>query len=249
MILLILSVSFSCKLREKLVYFNQSSEKDSIQSTYHFKFKPGDIVNIKVSSLDMDAVKPFNVDYGIRASPDGYTTGSSAREGFLIDESGTINFPVLGKVKIGGLNRDEAEEILTTRLKEFIDQPILNIHVMNFKISVLGSVGQPGTFTVPNERITVFEALGLAGDLKITGNRKNVVVIREKEGKKTQINLDLTSTAIFNSEAYYLEQNDIVYAEPNKAERYTSTLFKSTGGLLFSILSVILTTYLLIIAK
>lgn len=249
LIILLMSNIYSCKMHDKLVYFNNKTNADTLQASSNFTFKSGDIISIHVSSLDMEAVKPFNADFGIKASPDGYTSGNAAREGFLINNNGEINFPVLGKLKIGSLSREDAENLLINRLKEYVDDPIVNIRVLNFKVSVLGSVTHPGTFTVPNERISIFEALGLAGDLKITGVRKNVTIIREENGIKRELVLDLTSASVFTSSGYYLQQNDIVYVEPNGSERFSSSLFKSTGTLIFSVLSVIVSTYLLIVSN
>lgn len=238
----------SCKTRENLVYFQHSDQSDTTKhSNFTFIFKPGDIVSINVSSIDAEAVKPFNTDYGLKAGPDGYTTGNAARDGYLLDASGAINFPVLGAVKLGGLSRNDAIDTLVNRLKVYVDDPIVNLRVTNFKVTVLGSVSHPGTFTVPNERITIFEAFGLSEDLKITGKRQNVVVIRENNGIKKEIRLDLTSQEVFNSPAYYLQQNDIVYVEPNPAERYSSSFFKTSSSVILSAVSIMFTSYAIFI--
>lgn len=233
----------SCQTRQKLVYFQNNGTKDSslISADYIFKYKQNDIVSIVVSSSEPDLVKPFNMNIVSSNSPDGYSTGNASRDGYLIDQNGEISFPVIGKIKIGGLDRIQAMELLETKLKQYVNDPIVNIRVTNFKITVLGSVQKPGTFNIPNERITILEALGLSEDTKITGVRKNILVIRENSNKKEEIRLDLRSKDIFHSPAYYLQQNDVVYVEPNRLERYGSTIFKSSTGMFISSVTIILT--------
>lgn len=235
----------SCKTRQNLVYFHSGNEKDSTESikasVFEFKFKTDDIVAIQVSGSDPELLKPFLMNSSMSNNQDGYETGNASKDGYLIDQNGEINFPVIGKIKFGGLTRIQAIDLLTLKLKDYVNDPIVNIRVTNFKITVLGSVQHPGTFMIPNERITILEALGLCEDTKITGVRKNVLIIRENQNGKQEIRLDLTSKDIFNSPAYYLQQNDVVYIEPNNLERFSSTILKSSTGVVVSSVTVILT--------
>ncbi|TNE55625.1 MAG: polysaccharide export protein [Bacteroidetes bacterium] len=233
----------ACKTREKLVYFQHGDLPDSTEQKipFEFRYKPNDIVSINISSSNPELVKPFNANLLPSNYPDGYTSGNASRDGYLIDEQGEIQFPVIGSIKIGGLSRTEAIEVMTKKLKEYVDDPIVNMRVTNFKVTILGSVNQPGTFNIPNERISLLEALGLAKDTKITGIRKNVLIIRDEDGQKKEYRIDLTSREFYKSQVYYLEQNDVVYVEPNKKERFGSTVFKSSTGIFVSSVTVVLT--------
>ena len=175
-------------------------------------------------------------------SNSGYTTGVPAKAGYLIDQDGNVNLPVIGKVHLAGMRRTEAITMLENKYSDYLQHPIVNIHIENFKITVLGEVNHPGTFKIPNERITILEAIGLAGDLKIAGERRNVLVIRDNDGIKTEYRVDLTSTDILYSPVYYLEQNDVVYVEPNSTARRQATVWRTEGSLFISLTSLIVTT-------
>lgn len=250
---LAICLSTSCKTRQKLVYFNSNTKTDTSQiiqaSTFDFKFKTDDIVSIQVSGTDPELLKPFMMNSSQGNNQDGYETGNASKDGYLIDQNGEINFPVIGKIKIGGLSRIQAIDLMTLKLKEYVNDPIVNLRVTNFKITVLGSVQHPGTFMIPNERITILEALGLCEDTKITGVRKNVLIVRETQNVKQEIRLDLTSKDIFSSPAYYLQQNDVVYVEPNNLERFSSTILKSSTGVVVSSVTVVLTALNIILNK
>ena len=126
---------------------------------------------------------------------------------------------------------------------------MVNVQILNYKVTVLGDVLRPGTFKIPNERITILEAIGLAGDLNITGNRKNVKIVRDENGKKSEYLLDLTSSSIFYSPAYYLQQNDVVYVEPNTAARNNSTVWKTSGSIFISTVALVITTINVLLIK
>src|SRR5690606_28720874 len=135
----------------------------------------------------------------------------------LIDDKGEIDFPKVGKVKLAGLTRTQAMDALRSEVGKYIVDPGISMVVRNFRVTVLGEVVRPGTFTIENDRVTILEALGLAGDLTIYGRRNNVLLIREQDGKKQEYRIDLTKRETMNSPAYYLTQNDVVYVEPNGA--------------------------------
>jgi polysaccharide export outer membrane protein len=130
-------------------------------------------------------------------------------------------------------------------LTAYLENPVVHIRILNFKVTVLGDVKKPGTFNVPNERITLLEALGVAGDLNITGVRDNVLVLRNENGKSVQYRVDLTQASLLESPVYYLKQNDVVYIEPNAAARFSSTLLKNSSSVSIPLISVILTAFLL----
>ena len=248
--LLILGLAFitSCKTREKLVYFqNGVSGSDSSAvntSNYTPSFKKDDLLSIVVTADDPETTIPFNLPAaaGTVAANSGYTSGNPERIGYLINENGVISLPYAGEIQIGALSRSEAVSLIQDKLSVYVKNPIVNIQILNFKVTVLGDVARPGTFKVPNERITLLEAIGLSGDLRITGNRKNVLVIRDNDGIKKEYRIDLTSSDLFSSPVYYLEQNDMVYVEPNGTARSRSSLLVTTSGIFISLTSLILTT-------
>lgn len=250
MFFILMALSSSCVSKYKINYFQTKNSNDSSVvlnkvHTYNYTpvFKQDDFIFIEVTGLDEVSIKPFilnssNVNGNQSTS---YDNGIAAKSGYLIDAEGNIELPFAGKIKLAGLNRMEATELIKSKLSDYISHPVINIRIQNFKVTVLGDVRNPGSFNIPNERITIPEILGIAGDLNITGLRNNILVIREENGQKTEYRVDLTSKDIFNSPVYYLSQNDIVYVEPNRAKR-NSSLISSTAGVLISITSLIIAT-------
>ncbi len=244
---------FSCKVPENVVYFQNSANLEKISSTNSFTsvFKVDDIVGIMVSAADMDAVRPFNLMQGsssLGESSGGDTSSAGTGEPtYLINEEGNIDFPVLGELKIAGLTRIEAKKVIKEKLKIYINDPIVSVRLKNFKITVMGEVSKPGSYTIPNERVTIIEALGLAGDMTIKGRRENVIIIRENEGVNTYHRVDLTSKSIFESPVYYLAQNDVLYVEPNDSRIKESKTRNNTLGIIISIVGVVLSVVTLVI--
>jgi polysaccharide export outer membrane protein len=253
-ILLLLAISLlstSCKLREKTIYF-QGTSTDSTLTNVNYTpiFKSDDFLAIVVYGDDPESVVPFNLTATTTNSTlSGYESGVASTTGYLIDANGDVNMPIIGKVHISGLNRMEATELIQSKLKDYIKNPIVSIQIQNYKVTVLGDVRNPGTFKIPNERITLIEAIGLAGDLSITGSRKNVLVIRDSNGTKTEYRVDLTKKDFFQSPVYYLTQNDVVYVEPSMVKRTEATLWRTSGPVLITLTSLILTTITLITTK
>ncbi|MGI6592062.1 MAG: polysaccharide biosynthesis/export family protein [Bacteroidales bacterium] len=246
-LLVLFSLLSSCASREKIVYFSNPPQDTAIsrQTIYNPVFKKDDFISVIVTCDDPEAAKPFNFPEQFmdkNYSNSGYTTGVPAKAGYLIDQDGYVNLPVIGKVHLAGMKRTEAIDMLEQKYSQYLQHPIVNIHIENFKISVLGEVYKPGTFKIPNERITILEAIGLAGDLKISGERKNVLVIRDNDGVKAEYRVDLTSQDILYSPVYYLEQNDVVYVEPNQSARRQATVWRTEGVLFISLISLIITT-------
>ncbi|MEW7278483.1 polysaccharide biosynthesis/export family protein [Aquimarina sp. 2201CG1-2-11] len=243
---------FSCKAPTNVVYFQNSENLEKIPSTTTFTpvFKVDDIISILVSAADMDAARPFNLMQGSSTSAVlGESSGgnSSVEPTYLIDENGNIDFPVVGSLKIAGLNRVQVKELIKEKLKIYINAPIVSVRLKNFKITVMGEVVRPGSFTIPNERITIIEALGLAGDMTIKGQRENVMVIRENEGVNTYHRIDLTSKTIFDSPVYYLAQNDVLYIEPNESRVKESKTRSNLLNVIISMIGVTLSVITLII--
>ena len=142
---------------------------------------------------------------------------------YLVDTEGNIDFPVLGKIKLLDLTVEEGKKLITQKLSDgYLKDPIVNIRILNFRISVLGEVNNPGSFAVSGQRISIMEALGLAGDLTMKAKRENVLIVRDFNGTKTYSRINLTNKEVFNSPVYYLTQNDIVYVEPNHSAMSSS---------------------------
>ncbi|MFK5890152.1 MAG: polysaccharide biosynthesis/export family protein [Flavobacteriaceae bacterium] len=245
-LLLLLTVFLisSCASRQDMVYFQGDDTNINASVKYELTYKPDDLLTIAVSALDMDAVKPFNLyvaDYR-RGSASGSITSTPSLQTYLVDAEGTIDFPVIGSIAIAGLTRKEATRLISDKLKPYVNNPIVNIRLTNFKISVLGEVKSPGTFTIPNERITLPEALGLASDLSIQAKRANILIVREVDGKVTKTYIDLRSNAIFNSPFYYLQQNDMVYVEPNNA-KIKSSSYNQFTAITISAFSTLISVY------
>ncbi len=241
--LLIINILFNaCTDTKKLIYFQGNTTNSQSNSSYSLVLQTGDILSITVMGLDETSTKPFNMPTNnINQNIGGYVQGSQSPPGYLIDKEGNITFPVIGKIKLGGLERSDAIDILKEQLKPYLVNPTILIRILNFKVTVLGEVRNPGTFTIPNERITLPEALGIAGDLQITGIRKNIMIIREIEGKRTEYRVDLTSKELFNSPVYFLQQNDVVYVQPNRAKINSSVVNTSNVSLIISTISILIT--------
>lgn len=238
----------SCASRKNIVYLQPSQlELENMQSKYVPKIQQEDLLTITVSAADVKATMPFNQQNVYQATA-GTATDMAFKPTYLVDANGDIDFPVLGKVKVGGLSRLEATDLLRSQLERYIVDPGVNITFANFKITVLGEVRKPGTYTLPQERVTVLEALGLAGDMTIKGVRNNVLLIREKDGQKKMERLNLLSDSLLNSPYYYLSQNDVLYVEPNGSEVRNSNLGQNTN-VWISITSLIITITALIVTN
>jgi len=239
----------SCASKDDVVYFNgiNSSDNsvglDSYSPTYHID----DELVIVVNAIDNEAAKPFNQTAISFTNDLLYARGQERIQTYIIDSEGNIDFPVLGKIKLAGLNRAQGTQFIIDKLKDYIKDPIVNIRTVNYKITVLGEVNRPGTYTATNERITLIEALGMAGDLTIYGERENVLVIQDYDGKKTYTRVNLKSDDLFESPVYYLSQNDVVYVEPNNTRAKASSIGAGTAvlisslGLLISVATLVVT--------
>lgn len=243
-LVLMLTLVSSCTSKKKMIYFaTEPTQAEAGTKYYNPVFHKDDVLSITVMGLDPESVAPFNMPLAQQVvnSVGGYAQGAPTPPGYLIDGNGEIDFPVVGKIQVAGLTRSEAVDLLKTKLGAYVAKPSVIIRILNYKVTVLGEVRNPGTFTIPNERVTLLEAIGIAGDLQITGQRKNVLVIRENDGKKTQTRIDLTSNDLFNSPVYYLQQNDVVYVEPNRAKMNSSVVNAANIGIAVSVLSLLIT--------
>jgi len=231
----------SCVSKKDIVYFNQDKINQDKLANYALTLKPDDLLQITVSTEDIKSGQAFNLPVVTFSATSNSVIGTPKQQDYLIDANGEITFPVLGKIKLAGLTREQAIKLLEKKLiPRHLKKAIITIRITNFKVTVEGDVKKPGTYNVPNERITIMEAIGLAGDLNISGQRNNVLVVREEKGKKQTYRVDLTSMKTFESPVYYLQQNDLVYVEPNNA-RLQSASYNQNTGLFISIASVLIT--------
>lgn len=248
-IFLLIFLITSCVSKKKTVYFqNDEISQTEVYKNFKTIIKIADALHISVSALDTEAVSPFNTNTisnyqedNINKSPD------NSGQTYLVDSKGEIDFPVLGKLKVAGFSKEELKRMLQNKLSpDYVKNPTVNISITNFKFSVLGDVGNPGNFTVKDERITLLQAIALAGDLAISGQRENVTIIREEAGAIKRYSVDLRSNTLFNSPVYFLQQNDVVYVEQNYASTQSASfnqntgLFISIGAILISLITNIL---------
>ena len=208
----------SCGSSKKVVYLQDADVNKRIKAECEYKtvIQPDDLLSIIVSCDDVEAALPFNTPMiGLGRE----TVGSSNQQvpqGYLVDKEGSIDFPVLGKLRVMGMTRNELADSLKERLGKYLKNPIVTVQYLNFRVTVLGEVKNPGSYKVLGERISILDALGMAGDLQINAKRKNVLVVREVDGEKQLARIDLTSTEFMDTPFFFLRQNDVIYVEPNR---------------------------------
>ncbi|QJW87994.1 polysaccharide export protein [Spirosoma taeanense] len=212
----------SCTSSKQLAYFQKgASDKDTvaIMVPYVSTVRKGDILSIQISSLNPEASSFFNPP---SVSTVGYSTPTVQANslpqatGYLVSDAGTIQLPILGELNVVGKTNRQISEMIKGRLGGYLKEPTVNVRNLNFRVSVLGEVAHPAVYNIPNEQLTLPEALGLAGDLTIYGRRNNVLIIREEDNKRIFAHVDLTRRDAFRSPYYSLHSNDIVYVEPGK---------------------------------
>lgn len=238
--LLILLLS-SCGSRKNMVYLqNDSTQINTLYDQFVPKIQVNDILTIAVTAADPKVTVPFNPASSMSNNNMTQSVDMALRPTYTVDSKGYILLPILGKVHVLGLTRLQAIEKIRAQLSLYIKDPGVNMNFNNFRVSVLGEVVRPGSFIMPTERVTILEALSMAGDLTIRGVRENVMVIREVDGQKSMHRLDLTKQSTLNSPYYYLAQNDVIYVEPNKAQINNSKLGANTN-IIISISSLVIT--------
>ncbi len=236
----------ACSGAKNVAYFQNSDYIDFSRSEtlYDAKIMPKDVLTITVNTVNPEAAAPFNL---IVANPlntsRSLATGSGSLQTYLVANDGTINFPVVGNIKVSGLTKTACEQMIHDKIMKYInatENPVVTVRMSNYKVSVLGEVAHPGMYTIGNEKVSILEALAQAGDLTIYGVRDKVKLIRESDtGRKEVHTLNLNDADIINSPFYYLQQNDIVYVEPNKVKAKNSEIGTSTT-LWFSATSILI---------
>lgn len=246
----------SCGSVKDIAYFQNKivNEPEAIDKHAGIVIQPKDMLSIVVSSRNPELVAMFNLPVvSYQAGSEIVSSGYNQRlMGYVVDNDGMIDFPVLGPINVSGLTRWELSELIKSKLLDggLLSDAVVTVEFMNFKVSVIGEVNNPGTFTIEGDKVTVLQAISLARDLTIFGERENVTVIRERDGQRTMYEINLCDVSMFQSPAYYLQQNDVVYVQPStvkarqsttddKALRMTS-IFVSSGSLLVSVATLII---------
>ncbi len=229
----------SCSGSKQIAYFQNIDNIDLSESKglYDARIMPKDALTITVSASDADAVRMFNLSVSKPLNPlSGNTSLTSSGYGslinYLVDNEGDINFPIIGRLHVAGLTKRECESMIEEKVQPYLqstERPVVTVTMASFRVTVIGEVSRPAVIPVTTEKMTVIEALTAAGDLSIYGKRQNIMLIREDmDGQKSAHRIDLTDANLLNSPYYYVQQNDIIYVEPNTVKAKNSSIGQST---------------------
>jgi len=217
--LIVITIFPSCVSTKQTVYFNDFADSVKVRDILKAEFKEpliqvDDILGISVQTIDPVTNAALNQ---AAAAAGGGSGSSGPSQSFLVDEDGNVEVPVLGIIKLAGLTTKEARAVLRKEAGKYYNEPTVQVRFANFKVTLVGEVASPATYTVPNEKFSVLDAIGMAGDLTIYGKRENVMLIRDNGSERKVVRLDLTSSSLLHSPYFYLKQNDVIYVEPGKA--------------------------------
>ncbi|WP_345952079.1 polysaccharide biosynthesis/export family protein [Mucilaginibacter sp. PAMB04274] len=246
----------SCSSIKNVKYFKDISDTTAITRLADVKYtepkiQADDILSVNIQTVDPTATQTLaqgNVQNAAIGATSAGSTGGQTIAGYLVDNKGNIEMPVIGKIKLAGLTTEQARDVVRERASQFYKSPTVNLRFANFKITILGEVTKPGTYVVSNEKINILDALGLAGDLTVYGKRENVALIRQGDnGIRELVRLDLSKSEVLNSPYFFLRQNDYIYVEPSKSKIASSdaiqnrniTILTTLGGLLISIVAIV----------
>ena len=248
-IVLIIAILFSsCVPKQQILYLQGSQSPGNTSTNYEPLIQKDDLLFINISSSEAEAVAPFNLDSqskDISSSTSGF---SNQKQTYLVDNLGNIEFPIIGTLNAAGYSVNEFRDLLKNKLKSFVTDAVINIRIVNFKVTVTGEVGQPGVVSTGSQRFTLFDALAMSGDLTLYGRRDNILIVRDFQGIKTYNRVDITKADFVNSPFYYLDQNDLIYVEPRKA-KIDSTAIGANIPFIVSIVGILLTTTLILTTK
>lgn len=250
MLLLVTMVVSSCSVK-KTVYFNDLpvDTLQVIKGASKFQeptIQRDDILNISIHTLDPATSQVANQAMAVQAigASSATNVGNQNITGFMVDKEGYIHMALLGDIQVAGLTTFEARQAITERAKQYFKDPNVQVRYANFKITVLGEVTRPATYTIPNEKVSVLDALGLAGDLTIFGKRENVLLIREQDGENMLIRLNLNNSDLLASDYFYLRQNDVLYVEPGKGKAAANNASRTqTFAMIGSFLSLLIVAF------
>ncbi|MDR1980525.1 MAG: polysaccharide export protein [Tannerellaceae bacterium] len=254
---LLLILSGACSTPKDIAYFQgidtlSVEQLNRMHQAYSSQICLDDMLTITVTAWDPSVVTPFNPPvYAVATPGESLMQQSTQLHTYLVDSDGNINFPVLGKVRAAGLSKQELVNKLQREISNYVEDAMVSVQIVNYKVTVLGEVLTPGTIEVKNDRISILDALGQAGDLTINADRKNLLIVRDNNGRLEYAHVDLTNPDLFASPFYYLRQNDVIYVEPNKAkkknsrysqaEQYNITVFSTVLSAISLITSLVIT--------
>lgn len=255
--LVVLLACTSCVSQKKMIYLQGADflhdNPQPMEQDFELKIQPDDQLAISFSSKDKELIEPFNNNtlIGSGSTMGGQSNTQAGISYFQVDKEGNIDFPILGRLKAEGRTRLQLEKEMETSLinQNYIKDPKVSVKIMSFKVTVLGEVKDPGVQKITGERVTLLEAIGMAGDLLPSGKRQNIMIIREEQGVRKTYTVDLTSSySVLNSPCYYLQQNDVVYIEPNKAIRVKGSATLTTLTSVTTVVSMLASLVSIIIA-
>jgi polysaccharide export outer membrane protein len=241
--LLIFFILTSCASKKDLYYFQDIDYIDINNNYNYLNIQPGDILDIQIKALNPESVLIFQRQAVLMQQNVQFQNRSI--DGYLVGDDNTINLPLIGSISTFELNTSSLSEKIVQKLTPYVKDPSVNVRILNFRVSILGEVTKPGTYTFLEERVSIPQALGQAGDLTINGNRNSVLLIRDINGNKTSQFIDLTKSDFINSSNYYLKQNDVLYIRPNNAKIKSSGLVGNASTLV-SILSLAVSLFIVI---
>lgn len=238
----------SCSKRN-IVYFEGLVEGQEIYTAAYKtpvaqEIKLGDVLAITISSSSPQSDRLFNLASAAQSGDSEGGASSAKQPTYSVDLEGNLTLPIIGRVAAAGMTRSQLQDTIGEKVTEYLQDPTVNIRFLNTKVTVLGEVAQPGTFPVETEALTLLQALGLAGDLTIFGDREKVTVIREVNGRRSVANLNLLDPEVLNSEFYFLQSNDVIYVEPIETKAEQASLTRSNISIALSVLSII--TFLIV---
>lgn len=244
LLLLCALVFSSCVSKKEIIYLQGSQKEQTTSANYEPIIQKDDILYINISSRNAEAVAPFNLD---AQSKDVTTTSGfvSQKQTYLVDNDGNIEFPILGTINASGYSVNEFRIFLKGKLDQYVTDAVINVRIINFKVTVTGEVSKPGVVSTTSQRLTLFDALAMSGDLTLYGKRDNILIVRDFQGAKSYNRVDITRADFVNSAFYYLDQNDLIYVEPRKS-KIDSTAIGANIPAIISIVGFLLTTILLL---
>lgn len=249
MSVMLMGLFFSCASYKHVAYFEDIDQLDSIRNDYrsNLSLRPNDRVGIVVSAMNSAAVLPFNlplISYGSPVSTTVYT--SPQLQAYTVDSVGCIHFPVLGMIHVEGMTKTELSNFIAQQLQQYLKDPVVTVKFLNFQVSVLGEVSQPGIYTLSKDRVTILDAIAMAGDMTVYGQRTNILLIREDtQGALSYHRIDLNKKEALLAQTYYVQQNDVIYIQPNKvrmkaAANINTSMYLSVVSTVLSFLTVLI---------
>lgn len=241
----------ACTSAKEIAYLQDidSVQLNDITSRYEAKIQKDDLLSIIVSGPDKQVVMPYNLTLTDNTTTGGTYNPETSTLPYLVDNEGNINFPILGKIHVEGMTRTQLSQYLISEISKDVKDPIVYVSFKNFKITILGEVRNPGTYNISSEKLTIFQALGQAGDLTLSAKRDDILLIREIDGKNTYHRIDLRSASLLNDDYYYMQQNDVLIIQPSAKRITAATTNTVTWSVIVSAISSLLAILSFVLPK